>query len=437
MYDLRPPYVLVLDEVLADPLMSARAERLLQRLPAGTPIETVTAAELPAAGQRLGWDKVRRMGMPPPATEPGWVFGRMRWDGGWADRWATIKAAWPTAPCGILHAALGYDAFEFFCSHQDNGKPCADHVCRPAWRIHLVRGCPHRCFYCSLGEPLTLMMNVEEYVEKLRELARLNPWQKTWLYEDDSEALAQEPEYGGLPALMDFAAGSDDDHIIVHTKSANVDWLADRDHRGRTILVWSLTGFTQSTVMEPLTATTIERIEAARKCHAWGYPTRFKFKPIVPVVGWRDELEEMIKLVCERTHPDVISLFTLAWMTYPELCRLADTRLLDPRFLAGAEAAQEELQPVRVKPFPHELRREIYEFCIDRIRERNRDVPISLCTESLQMWRELGPRLGLRPDNYPCGCGPQATPGLTRLEVNPWRVAEPVAVAGDPPPKWK
>ncbi len=432
MYDLRPPYVLMLDEVLQDERMAARAQRLLAALPPHTPTITISVDDLPDAAQVLGWSKGGRMGMPAPEGDPGWFFGKMRWDGRWAERVEAMKTRLGRVP-GRMRQALGYDAFSWFQSRGGADiKPCADHVCRPAWRIHLVSGCPHKCFYCSLGTVMTMMLNVEEYIVKLRELSQKNPWQKTWLYEDDSEALAQEPEYGGLPAVMEFCATSPDNYVIVHTKSANVDWMRDEDHRGRTILVWSLTGETQSRLMEPATATTTERIEAAGKCDAWGYTTRYKFKPIVPVLNWRDELAEMTRQVFERSRPDLISLFTLAWMDHSELCRLADTSLIDPRFLAGAEAAAEDLNGVLVRPFPHELRREVYEHCIDQIRKYDRDIPISLCTESLDMWRELGPRLGLNPASYPCGCGPQATPRLTQLPVSPWEVAQPVQVDNDP-----
>lgn len=434
MYDLRPPYVLILDEVCDDPLMMARAERVLSALPITTPVDVVSLDELPAALRERGWERPGgRAGMNPPATDPPFFFGKMRWDGLWPERWAKIKEEWPGAP-GSLRSVYGYDAFSWFMSGQSEIRPCPDHICRPAWRINLVHGCPHHCFYCSLMHAMALMMNVEEYITKLAELSRLNPWQKTWLYEDDSEALAQEPEYGGLPAVMDFCAHSADNYVIVHTKSANVDWMGGFDHRGRTILVWSLTARTQSELLEPRTATMLERIEAARKCHEWGYTTRFKFKPIVPVAGWREELAEMIRLVFERTSPDVISLFTLAWMDYAELMRIVDPALLDPEFVAGAEAAVEELGSTKVRPFPHHLRRRIYEFCIEEIRRYNTEIPVSLCTESIAMWQELGPALGLQPGNYPCGCGPTATPNLKRLPDSPWQIARPVPVEGDPPP---
>ncbi|MCC7495515.1 MAG: hypothetical protein IT204_24405 [Fimbriimonadaceae bacterium] len=431
MYAVAPPYVILLDEVWQDPLTAARAARLLAALPPDTPCADCRRDQIADVAQMFGWHYNRRMGMPPPARDPGLFLGLMRFDDAWPATWQAIRATWPRAPYS-LKPAHGYDAFAWFDSHHSATRPQQDHVCRPAWRLHLTYGCPHKCFYCGLHEPWCAMLNVEEVVAQLDRMSRLNPWQTTWLYEDDAEALALEPEYGGLPALLEWAAGTPDQHIIVHTKSANVGWLQDRPHRGRTILVWSLTGPTQSTVMEPGSGTWLERLEAARLAQSWGYPVRFKLKPIVPVVGWQAEMATLIEHLFAAVQPDLISLFTLAWMDYQELVAAADTSLLDPRFLAGAAAAADELKGVRVRPFPHDLRREVYEFCIREIRRYSAEVPISLCTESLPMWQELGPALGYRPGDYPCGCGPQATPGLVRLSSSPWRIARPVHLDGSP-----
>ena len=95
-----------------------------------------------------------------------------------------------------------------------------------------------------------------------------------------------------------------DRYFIIHTKSANVDFLRTVDHRGHTIPCWSLAARTQSTEMEALSGTTEQRIEAAAKCQDWGLPVRFKFKPFIPVRGWREEAREMIRLMFERTRPD-------------------------------------------------------------------------------------------------------------------------------------
>ncbi len=299
-----------------------------------------------------------------------------------------------------------------------------DKVCRPAWRIHMASGCPHRCAYCGFGHLLPCMVNVEEYVEALDGIVRAHPWQQVYLYEDDAEALALEPELGAMAALTEYFAGRPDEYLLVHSKSANVDHLLDLDHRGHTIMLWSLTSHTVSRVFEAKSGTTEERIEAARQCQAAGMPVRFKYKPIVPIRDWRDECREMIRLTFEQTRPDVISLFTLAWMTFEEMAGCFGLSKLDPVYVRAAEESVDETKDTMTKPFPHWVRAEIYDFFVTEIRRWDQEVPVSLSTETWEMWQEFGERLGQRPDNYMCGCGPQAVPGCKKLDVVPWAVAE-------------
>jgi len=431
MYELHPPSLVVLQDVLDDPAMNAVYERIKAAVPADTPVRVVTDDEVPALVVEEGWPaKCVRMGMPPPQEDPIIFVGRMRWDGKWQQWQDSIKQHQPDAPLGILNKLYGYDAFSWASFAVDAGKsPHVTGICRPAWRLHLTWGCPHKCFYCGCTGVMTAMANLDEYRVKLAEIVAKNPWELCWLYDDDAEALALEPEYGGMKMLVEFFGSTPDRYLTVHTKSANVDFLEHLDHRGHTIMTWSLTGPTQSSLMEAQSGTTEERLAAAAKVMDWGYTARFKFKPIVPVVGWREELQEMIRLVFERARPDNITLFTLAWMTYADLVKLADTSLIDPWALGEAEKAAEEMAGQSTKPFPHHVRKEIYEFALAEIRKYDQEIPVALSTESRPMWEEMGPKLGLDPTNYVCGCGPQVTPGLRKLPCNPWHVAEPVGLA--------
>lgn len=301
-----------------------------------------------------------------------------------------------------------------------------DQVCRPAWRLNAMLGCPHHCVYCHFGELIPLYVNIGEYCRHLTPLMEANSWQKVYLYDDAAEALFPEPELGAIQAFIECCQQFPDRYLVIHTKSANVDFLESLDHRGRCIMTWSLTSATQSRETERLSATMEERVEAARKCASWGYPVRLKFKPIVPLKDWRDHAREMVREAM-TVDLDNVSLFTIAWMDVDELKACFPVDLLDPDFLAEAEQAKEEMASRSVRPYPHHVRAEIYRFYVDEIRKHRPHLPITLCTEALDMWEELGPLLGQKPGDFVCGCGPMTIPGLKRLRAHPWNDPRPVS----------
>jgi DNA repair photolyase len=193
--------------------------------------------------------------------------------------------------------------------------------------------------------------------------------------------------------------------------------------QGNTIVVWSLSGPTQSRLIEPATGTTEQRIEAARIAQEAGYQIRYKFKPIVPVKTWREDAAYAVKLLFEETRPDVISLCVFMWNTYPEMLERLPVDLPDPEFVRAAEAAQAEMADTRARPFPHDARRQIYEHYLAEIRKYDRDIPVSPSTENFKMWAAMKDRLGCTATNYVRGCGPQSTPGMKTLSCHPFRVA--------------
>ena len=190
-------------------------------------------------------------------------------------------------------------------------------------------------------------------------------------------------------------------------------------------MCFSLSAKTQSTQLERVAGTTDERIEAARKCQTWGMPIRFKFKPIIPVKNWRDEAREMIRSLFAQTKPDNLSMTVFMWMGFEDMAACIDLDLLDSKFVdAARKASNSEWEHPRQRPFPHEVRREIYEFYHREVRAIDKKIPLTLCTESLEMWRDLGNAFGVKPTDYTCGCGPCAVPGLKTLSASPWKVAQ-------------
>lgn len=150
---------------------------------------------------------------------------------------------------------------------------------------------------------------------------------------------------------------------------------------------------------------------------------RYKLKPVIPVRDWRRDAAETVEMIFKTTRPDVISLCVYMWMDIDETRRRLDASLLDPAYLAAAEEAAEETKYPRCRPFPPRVRSEVYEFYLNEIRRHDTEIPVSISTESPDMWKRLGGRLGAAASNYVCGCGPNSTPWRKKLDCNAFRIA--------------
>ena len=294
-------------------------------------------------------------------------------------------------------------------------------ICHSAWQLHTACGCPFRCHYCWFGGINRIFVNMEEYVEHLDEVCALGPYQRLYKWDNQTDVTCFEPEWGASELLVRYFANKPDKYLEIYAgKSDNIDNLLGLEHKGKTIIQWSLAPRTQSTVLEPETAPWDRRIEAARACHEAGYITRFRFSPMIPVKNWKEEYAELMDRIFARAHPDVISLCAFGWMDVETARACIDFSLLDPDYVAAMEAAAPFLEARGFtagggRPIPHDARAYMFKFVIDEIRKHSKTIPISLCLETVEMWalfkRELGmPFDAERKSAYYCNCGPMCTP---------------------------
>lgn len=423
MYPLSPEAVYVHNTVAENDRYMARVKRVIAALK--TPVEPTyyTDDDIPAMLQNGLLKERKPMGIRENLRDPSLMFNTFRFDGRESERMARMEAL-GAGKGGHLHALLGHYPFHWANYNKEGDAHRGQKVCRPCWRIHQQNGCVHRCHYCGLGGLLIAGVNVEEYSHWLGKIIDKHPWQLTYLLDDDGDPPALEPELGCLGDLIEYFGTLENRYLIIHTKTWNTAWLNGLKHNGNTILVWSVSGPTQSKYIEPVAGTTEERIEAARIAEEAGYQIRYKFKPIIPVKGWEEDAAYTTKLIFEKTHPDVISICSFMWMDYADMMRRLPVELLDERFVAGAEAAVEEMGKLVTRPFPEPLRRELYETHFREIRRWNKDIPVSISTESFEMWNAMAETLGLSATNYPCGCGPFTTPGAPKLACHPFKTAQ-------------
>jgi len=431
MYKLNPPHVYIHQSVAETPRYLARAQRVIDGLANTPPVTVYTDDELPVmikeqgllAGQDL-WGAIAE------PHDPMLLFNSFRFDGRREERLAWLQQETGIGRYHAAEALTGYGPFCWFSAFPGRGDEFHDDICRPCWRLHFQNGCAHRCHYCGLNGLLSTMVNVEDYIAQLDRLIQLNPWQETYLLEDDADVLILEPELGCLGPLIEYFGTLDGRYLIIHTKSANVDWMKDLRHNGNTIIVWSLSGQEQSTRLEPVCGSMHERIDAARRASEMGYCVRYKFKPIIPMIGWREQATEAITAALASSKPDLISLCVFMWLRFPTVERCIDLSLLDPAFVDAARMSDAPGISTRSMPFPNEMRALVYEHYLNEIARIDPDIPVSLSTESPDMWKMLAGKLKCTPTNYVCGCGPNSIPNRRQLCCHPYKIAESGPVGG-------
>jgi DNA repair photolyase len=126
-----------------------------------------------------------------------------------------------------------------------------------------------------------------------------------------------------------------------------------------------------------------ERIEAARLCQHHGYQIRIRIDPGILYPSWQAGYADLIQKTLTVIRPENITLGMLRLL--PGHFRLAAgaygsraQKLWDRNFVKGASDGKLR--------YPPKQRVEFYTFLIDTIRSFDKNVSISLCRETPQLW---------------------------------------------------
>lgn len=283
-------------------------------------------------------------------------------------------------------------------------------VCQPALELNIVDGCVFRCTYCGFGRYIIFYLDVEKLISGLDDCFARHLAQRLYKYSNMTDLPPFEPELDAVRPMVERFSREQGRYLMLFTKSDNVDFLKDLDHRGHTIISWSITCDTASRLVDKRAANMHERIAAMEKMQKAGYLVRARLSPIVPVAKWREEYAQLFELLFSRVQPDLVTLELLGWMDVDDLLAMFDRSLLDSAALQKAEHAREELADVHWGPFTQQTHEEIYSFCIETVRKLSPQTTVSVCHGTQATWRALGHRMKMSPDNYICNCGPFSTP---------------------------
>jgi len=402
---LEPPVVYLCDKVLENKLAKERMERFMTKVK--TPeVKVITDEEFDKLINEKGWNGSRRLSGRERHGYPPIVFDTYRWPPGDVDRTKPIQREYKN----VLSGLWNYRTRERIMERDGV-------VCQSGYGFHSARGCLFKCDYCYFEDVLILQLNIEDFLERFDNFVRSIEGPTLWKWDNQSDTICFEPEMGATKIFVEYFAQFDNHFLMLYTKSDNVDFLLDLDHKGQTIVCWTLNAYTQSRIIERDAATMEERIEAARKCQEAGYAVRFRFSAVCPVKNWQRENREMLELLFENVKPDIISLETLSRMPKYEMFEnVMDASLFEPRFVEAIKAGKDEMKGKIWGPLPDDEREEIYRFLITEIRGISSKTPVSLCQEPPEMWKRLSDVLLMTPDYYVCCCAKDSVPGHPLLD---------------------
>ena len=279
--------------------------------------------------------------------------------------------------------------------------------CPNYWHFSTTGFCWYDCAYCYLAgscssivaPTVKIFVNIEDVLERLRSLgrrlAREGAGQTSCYLGKLQDGLSLDWLTGFSRALARFFAREDLLRWVVLTKSACVDNLLDLDHRGHTIVSWSVSPARLCDALDRGAPALHERLAAAMRCADAGYPVRFLIMPLIPLPDWRSEYGDLVDQIFDTVAPARITMGGIC--SYPTAARLTTGRRV--AYITQAMAETHATADGR-RRYAAARRVEMYGAIAAAVRRRDANVPIGLCLEERSVWE----RAGLDPECVRCNC---------------------------------
>jgi spore photoproduct lyase len=262
---------------------------------------------------------------------------------------------------------------------------CNYFVVSYAWNCHL------ECTYCVLqsylsNEALLVCTNIDDLLQDIGDTLARSPGRMYRVGTGelaDSLALDHITHYSRR--LVILFAGLPNGILELKTKSDQISNLQGLDHRGHTVVSWSLNSKHICRTEERKAASFEERLAASALCEEWGYRLGFHFDPLIHYEGWEDDYRDAVKEIFRAVRPDSIAWISLGALRFPprlrELVqkRFPGSRVPCGEFVPGHHGKMRYFRPIR---------EEMYRKMKSWIHEEAPDVFVYLCMESRFVWQQ-------------------------------------------------
>lgn len=275
-----------------------------------------------------------------------------------------------------------------------------EYICCRVTVLKSVQNCPFECSYCFLQNYLndgitktiedigTLMNEVKaKTLSETWRLIRIGTWEL-------GDSLALENKTGQAAALIGEFSELDNAVLELKTKSDCVDPILSIDHKGKTVVSWSLNTDHVIETEEHGTAPLERRLEAMYKVVKAGYLTGLHFDPMVLHEGWESGYKLLVKKVFDTISPERVAWISIGSLRFnPEMKKkiennYPDNRLTCEEMVLGNDAKMRYVKPLRVNMY-RSLYNELQKYITT-------DNLVYLCMERWDVWDKV---FGYHPES--------------------------------------
>lgn len=266
------------------------------------------------------------------------------------------------------------------------------HICCRYKTINVFTNCPMDCTYCILqgylNNPcLTLYPEFAKVFGEIEGILMKYPHRVFRFGTGElGDSLILDKMVGFAAEAVPFFAAQGNAILELKTKSAEVEHLLALDHKGKTVISWSLNPRQVVEQEEHGAAPLDARLEAARRCSDAGYPVGFHFDPLISYPGWQEEYRGVVDLLFEKIDPSRVMWVSLGGLRLPPaLKQVTEGRFPSSRIFTGELVPGEDGKLRYVKP----LRVKLYQRMVEWLRAYDKGLFIYLCMERGDVWHQV------------------------------------------------
>ncbi len=268
-----------------------------------------------------------------------------------------------------------------------------DIVCPHFWELKAWTGCPFNCSYCYLQGTFRGAERKKPRMKKKSDIVRYLEEFLEWADKNGLVTLLNTGEVAdslGVPGyveeFLDMALPIFRKHpehkVLFLTKGGThhikVLEKIPSDMRSRFIVSFSINPQVVVDKYEKRTASSSDRIEAARITQEMGFEVRIRIDPMIPIEGWVLYYTELIRELLDKVKPSRITLGTLR--------ALVKTRMYAKDKSWLRYVSEKSPWGLRIES---KLRMGMYELVIEMLMEYGFKGDIALCKETLDVWKYL------------------------------------------------